>query len=112
MYMDKLDGRITAGFFDQRSAIFRQEQERIVRRINTVQSSATAPLDEAIDALQLTSEASRPFERQKYLGAARILGLLVKKSGLAGWKGCRQRGSSRSRFFSIRIKKVDENKGT
>jgi DNA invertase Pin-like site-specific DNA recombinase len=40
MYLDKLDGRVSAEFFDERAAAWRQEQETIVRKIHAVQTIA------------------------------------------------------------------------
>jgi site-specific DNA recombinase len=99
MYMDKLDGRITAEFFDQRSAAWRQEQEAIVRRIDTIQKSAPVPVDTAIDVLQLTSEACRLFEQQSAAEQRRFLQLLVKK---AEWRDGKLRATLFEPFEVLR----------
>jgi len=64
MYMDKLDGRITQEFFDKHAATFRQEQDRLSRKIQDIQKATLAPVDEAIDMLRLTSRASEMFLQQ------------------------------------------------
>jgi site-specific DNA recombinase len=58
MYMDKLDGRVTQQFFDRNSAMWRDEQDALLRKVRDIQTAAPAPIDQAIDILQLTSRAS------------------------------------------------------
>ena len=57
MYLDKLDGRVTQDFFDQKSAEWRKEQEDILRKICDIQRAAPAPIDQAVDVVR-TSRAS------------------------------------------------------
>lgn len=57
MYLDKLDGRITPEFFDERAAAWRREQDELLRKIQEAQQTAPAPVDQAIDMLGLTSNA-------------------------------------------------------
>jgi site-specific DNA recombinase len=92
MYLDKLDGRITAEFFDQRCAEWRREQDAIVRRINDIRNSAPAPVAEAIDVLRLTSRACELFEQQSPTAQRRLLDLIIKD---AAW----QEGKLRTTLF-------------
>jgi site-specific DNA recombinase len=39
MYADKLDGRITAEFFDRQSAVWRQEQDSLLRKIREIEKA-------------------------------------------------------------------------
>ena len=70
MYLDKIDGRITQEFFDKQSATWREEQDRLLRKIQDVQNSTPAPVDQAVDMLRLTSRASELFLQQPALSNA------------------------------------------
>jgi site-specific DNA recombinase len=83
MYMDKLDGRITQHFFDRNSATWREEQEALRRKVRDIQTAAPAPIDQAIDILQLTSRASELFLQQPAAEQRRFLQVMVEK---ADWK--------------------------
>ena len=61
MYMDKLDGRITQEFFDKQAALWRAEQNGLLRKIQDIEKATPAPVDQAIDMLRLTSRASDLF---------------------------------------------------
>jgi DNA invertase Pin-like site-specific DNA recombinase len=82
-YLDKLDGRITAEFFDQRSAEWRREQEGLLRKIHDIQAAAPAPIEQAIDALRLTSQACQLFQQQPATEQRRLLQVLIQG---AAWK--------------------------
>jgi site-specific DNA recombinase len=83
MYADKLDGRITGEFFDQRSAAWRTEQDAIVRKINDIRNSAPAPVETAVNTLRFTSRACELFEQQTSSEQRRLLQVLVKN---ASWQ--------------------------
>ena len=53
MYVDKLDGRIDAGFFDRMAAQWRDEQARCLRDIERHQNANQSYLDEGIHLLEL-----------------------------------------------------------
>jgi hypothetical protein len=82
-YLDKLDGRITAEFFDQRSAEWRREQEGLLRKIHDIQTAAPAPIEQAIDTLRLTSQACQMFQQQPATEQRRLLQVLIER---AAWK--------------------------
>ncbi|HXM43673.1 MAG TPA: hypothetical protein VN924_20735 [Bryobacteraceae bacterium] len=44
MYMDELDGRITAEFFDQRSAAWRGERDALLWRLQDIQKATRVPV--------------------------------------------------------------------
>ena len=92
MYMDKLDGRITSEFFDQRSAAWRDEQDALLRKIQDVQKATPVPIDEAIDLLQLTSRACGLFAQQPAAEQRRLLQVVIEK---AAW----QDGALRTTLF-------------
>jgi len=64
MYMDKLDGRIDAEFFDRQSAEWRTEQVRILRNIETHVSANQSYIEEGIKLLELARRAHELFENQ------------------------------------------------
>jgi site-specific DNA recombinase len=84
MYLDKLDGRITAEFYDERSGAWRREQETIVRKINEVQNAGPAPIETAIDALRLTSRACELFAEQSSSEQRRLASTADQGCCLAG----------------------------
>jgi DNA invertase Pin-like site-specific DNA recombinase len=80
MYTDKLDGRITGEFFDQRSVAWRDEQNALLRRMQDIQKATPAPIDEAINLMQLTSRACELFTQQSAAEQRRLLQAVVQKS--------------------------------
>ena len=80
MYTDKLDGRITQEFFDKQADAWRGEQNVILRRIREIMKAAPAPVDQAIDALRLTSEACQLFRKQPALEQRHLLEVVVKQA--------------------------------
>jgi site-specific DNA recombinase len=92
MYLDKLDGRITPEFFDERAAAWRGEQDAILDKIQEAQKATPAPVDQAIDTLQLTSQACQLFMQQSAEEQRRLLRVLIKD---ATW----QDGTLRTALF-------------
>jgi len=62
MYMDKLDGRIDAEFFDRQAAEWRTEQVHILRNIETHATANQNYIEEGIKLLQLVCRAHELFE--------------------------------------------------
>ena len=58
MYLDRLDGRITAQFFDERSKAWREEQKRIEAQMQTQALRSAA---EALEIMQSVSDACGTF---------------------------------------------------
>ena len=58
MYLDKLDGRISASFFDAKAAEFRAEQSRIMRDIEAHQTANQSYIEEGIQLLELVQRAA------------------------------------------------------
>ena len=83
MYMDKIDGRISQEFFDKRAATLRGEQHGLLRQIQDIEKATLAPVDQAIDMLQLTSRASELFLQQPPVEQRRFLQTVMEK---AAWK--------------------------
>src|SRR3954469_4135543 len=64
MYVDKLDGRVDAAFFDRMSAEWRAEQERCQREIDRHQSAEQSYMNEGVQLLELARNAQRLFATQ------------------------------------------------
>ena len=77
MYLDRLDGRITAQFFDERSKPWREEQKQIEARIQTQALRSAA---EALEIMQSVSDACSSFEGQPPQQQRAIASALMKQS--------------------------------
>src|SRR5205809_3327594 len=64
MYMDKLDSRIDAEFFDRKAAEFRSDQCRLLRDLEVHQTANHGYIEEGIKLLELAQRAHRLFESQ------------------------------------------------
>jgi DNA invertase Pin-like site-specific DNA recombinase len=65
MYLDKLDGRVDAPFFDKMSAEWRAEQNNCFREIERHESAEQSYMDEGVQILELVRNAQCLFERQE-----------------------------------------------
>jgi site-specific DNA recombinase len=81
--VDKLDGRIDAGFFDRMAAQWRDEQARCLRDIELHQTANQSYLDEGIHLLELARSARRLFEGQEAREKRRLLDFMVSN---CSWK--------------------------
>lgn len=77
MYLDKLDGRIDAGFFDRKAAEWREEQDRVLRDIETHQAANQGYMEEGVQLLELARKAHELFPKQKPSEKRRLLGFLL-----------------------------------
>ncbi|MEQ8667563.1 MAG: hypothetical protein RIC12_00230 [Pirellulales bacterium] len=64
MYIDKLDGQISAAFFGQKSAEWRREQEMIQHRLEQHRHANQSYLEEGVGILELANRAADFFENQ------------------------------------------------
>ncbi len=64
MYIDKLDGKIDADFFDRKAAEWRLEQSRILSAIEDHDKANQTYLKEGVQLLELTQRASILFRKQ------------------------------------------------
>lgn len=92
MYLDKLDGCISQEFFDKQSTARKREQDGLQLKIQNIQKAATAPIDQAIDMVRLTSRASELFLQQPATEQRRFLQVVVEN---AAW----QHGVLRTSLF-------------
>ena len=84
MYLDKLDGRIDAAFFDCKSAGWRAEQDRLLRDVETHQRANQKYIEEGVQLLHLAQRAHELFERQEAAERRRLLNFLLSN---CVWKG-------------------------
>ena len=115
MYRDRLDGRIDVGYFDSRAADWRREQESIVGKIQNIERATPAPIDQAIDMLQLTSRAAELFLVQPPHEQRHLVQVVMEK---AAWKDGTLRATLFEPFEILRhsnrenCRKENENAGS
>ena len=72
MYIDKLDGRIDAAFYDKLSADCLEDLDRRMREIELHQSADHSYLEEGIGLLELACNAHRLFDKQELVEKRRL----------------------------------------
>ena len=77
MYVDKLDGRIDAAFFDRMAAQWREEQDGACAISNGTRTPTKSYMDEGIQILELAQNAQRLFERQEPREKRRLLNFVL-----------------------------------
>jgi site-specific DNA recombinase len=77
MYVDKLDGRVDADFFDKMAAEWRAEQTRCQREIDRHQEADKSYMDEGVQILELARNAQRLFEQQEPRQKRRLLNFVL-----------------------------------
>jgi site-specific DNA recombinase len=99
MYMDKLDGRISASFYDEKAATWRDEEAKLRRRIVELRA-ASQNFESAIRAIEETSSVCKEFPAQPATEQRRLLTLLVDS---ATWKGGELETTLRAPFEKLRL---------
>jgi hypothetical protein len=77
MYLDKLDGRIDAEFFDRKAAEWRTEQARILSEIHAHGTANQNYIEGGIKLLELAQRAQVLFERQPASEKRRLLDFVL-----------------------------------
>jgi hypothetical protein len=80
MYVDKLDGLVSAAFFDRKAAEWRGEQDRIMRMVEEHQAANQNYLEEGVHLLELARRAHGLFERQEPREKRRLLNFILSNS--------------------------------
>ena len=80
MYVDKLDGKIGAQFYEEKSVEWREEQKDILRRLEDHQSASQSYMDEGISLMELATRAADLFEEQSTSEKRRLLELVLSNS--------------------------------
>lgn len=104
MYLDKLDGRITSVFFDEKATAWRLEQAKLQARIHDLQQQ-TQSYDDAITAVETTSKLCTAFPTQPPSEQRRLLQLLIEN---ASWKDGKFEATLKTPFQKLR----DSNRGS
>jgi hypothetical protein len=99
MYLDKLDGRITAVFYDAKAAAWRDEEAKLRRRITELRA-ASQNFESAIRAIEETSQVCKAFPTQPATEQRRLLKILVDS---ATWKGGEFDTTLRTPFQKLRL---------
>jgi len=77
MYVDKLDGKVGARFFDQKSAEWREEQASLKRSIDDHERANQSYMEEGIALLDLANRAVELFEKQPAGEKRRLLDFVL-----------------------------------
>ena len=80
MYLDKLDGRITADFFDAKSAEWRIEQEKCLSEIQRLQNADQSYIEDGVRILELAKSAQKLFDQQPAAEKRKLLEFVVSNS--------------------------------
>ena len=99
MYLDKLDGRISTSFYDEKAALWRQEQTVLQRRINDLRHTRQN-YEDAIGAIEHTSALCKEFPTQPPAEQRRLLKILIEK---AAWKDGELETTLRNPFEKLRV---------
>lgn len=99
MYLDKLDGRISAAFYDEKAAAWRSQQAEIQRKIAELRTAGNGFMD-AIHQIELTSAACKGFPQQPPKEQRRLLHLLLER---ASWRDGQLETTFRQPFAALRL---------
>ncbi len=80
MYVDKLDGKIGARFYEQKSAEWREDQKDILRRLEEHQDASQSYMDEGIALMELANRAADLFADQPASEKRRLLEFVLSNS--------------------------------
>lgn len=83
MYVDKLDGRIDAAFFDLTAAKWREEQDDYLREIHFHKTADGSYLEDGISLLRLVNEAASTFKETEQNGKRRLMNFALSN---CSWK--------------------------
>jgi site-specific DNA recombinase len=80
MYVDKLDGKITAASFVEKAALWRGEQTGILGRMSQHQGANQSYIEDGVRLLELAKRAGKLFEKQVPSEKRKMLKLLLSNS--------------------------------
>ena len=80
MYVDKLDGRVSDEFFDQKSTEWRQEQATVRQNLEQHEQANQSYLQEGVAILELANRAAELFEKQSGSEKRRLLDFVLSNS--------------------------------
>jgi len=76
--MDRLEGRISKEQYDRKAHDLRTQSLQLLDRMNEMRLSAPAPVQDALDLMDVTSRASDLFLTQPAAEKQRFLRLVLK----------------------------------
>ena len=80
MYEDCLEGRITPEMYDRKASDLRGQSAVLSRRVDEIRAAAPAPVQDAIDLMDLTSRAADLFAVQPVQEKQGFLRLILKSA--------------------------------
>ena len=80
MYADRLDGRVSVEFFDEKSEQYRAEQRRLKQTIDEHELANQSYMEEGIALLELASQAGKCFKDRSVTEKRRLLNLVLSNS--------------------------------
>lgn len=84
MYLDKLDGRVDAAFFDAKSEEWREAQAEIHRQIEQHTNADRVYMDEGLMILELAQDAVNLFQKQSAREKRRLLRFVLSNCTFDG----------------------------
>jgi len=87
------------------SAAWRSEQDTLQRKIQDIRKATPGPLDEAINIIKLTSEASKMFTQPSAAEQRRLLAVVIKQAA-SKTGSCGQSCSNRLKYCATRTWKA------
>jgi site-specific DNA recombinase len=99
MYEDRLEGRITPEMYDRKASELRGQSLSLSRRIEEIRAAAPAPVQDAIDLMDLTSRAADLFAVQPVHEKQGFLRLILKS---ATWRQGRLQTEFEQPFENMR----------
>ena len=100
MYEDKLEERISSDFFDRKAGELRAQEAELLRRLNEIRTAEPAPIEDAINLIDLTSRAAELFDLQPVREQQRFLRLVLKS---ATWQSGELQTEFEEPFESLRV---------
>ena len=86
MYVDKLDGKISQEFYDEKSTEWRKEQSEVRRKMEKHENANYSYMDEGIRILELSNRAWELYDKQEMAEKRRLLDYVFSNSTWAGGK--------------------------
>lgn len=80
MYVDKLDGKVDPGMFEQLSTEWRRKQDKCLREIERHQAADQHYLEEGVGILEMARNARRLFDNEQPMEKRRLLNFVVSNS--------------------------------
>lgn len=83
LYEDRLEGRITKSFYDEKATTIEFQRAEIAKKLDEIENEALPSLATAVDIARLTSQACSKFREQCEAEQRKLLTMMLKE---AAWK--------------------------